>query len=233
MFATMRQRSRPPPAAPARETGLAPPTASESASSDLEGLMNIHAFARTAILAGLAAAAAGAANADVFLKVNGTPGEAVQRGFEGQIQLAGASLNISSYVGPDPTGLADTTRTTNVGPLFITKSPDRASPRLMMAAVEGAPLGTIEITFTPPMRIGQVAVIESKWILEGAEVRSFNTYPDGANGNLPIETVEIAYSSMRYQYFSKDTKGQRTGAMEEVKWSVPDDQLFPSDFDCR
>lgn len=199
--------------------------------------MSIRTFARTTILtgilAGLVMAAAGAASADVFLKVDGTPGEAMQRGFEGQIQISGASLNLSNFIAPDPSGLADTSRTMNVGPIFISKAPDRASPRLMMAAVEGRPLGTIEITFTSPARPGQAQAVESKWILEGAEVRSFNTYPDAANGNMPVETVEISYSSMRYQYFSKDAKGQRSGAMEEVKWAVPEDQLFPFDVDCR
>ena len=75
--------------------------------------------------------------------------------------------------------------------------------------------------------------MESRWILEGAEVRSFNVFQDASSGTAPTETVEIAYSSMRYQYFTKDSKGQRTGSMEEVKWSVPEDQLFPFDEGCR
>jgi type VI secretion system Hcp family effector len=194
--------------------------------------MSIRTFARTTILAGLALAAAGAASADVFLKVEGAPGESMQRGFEGQIQLTGASLNVSSFITPDPSGLADTARATNVGPILINKMPDRSSPRLKMAAVEGMPLGTIEITFTSPARLGQQPVVEAKWIIEGAEVRSFNTFPDAANGNTPSESVEISYSSMRYQYFTKDAKGQRSGAMEEVKMKVPEEQLFPFDGGC-
>jgi type VI secretion system Hcp family effector len=195
--------------------------------------MSIRTFARTVVLSGIALAVAGGANADVFMKLEGTAGEALQRGFEGQIVLNGASMNISNFVSPDPDGLVDTVRSTNVGPLFLTKTPDRSSPKLMMAAVEGAPLGTVEITFTSPSRTGAGQVVESRWILEGAEVRSFNVFPDTAAGNTPTETVEITYSSMRYQYFAKDAKGQRTGNMEEVKWRVPDDQLFPFDEGCR
>lgn len=195
--------------------------------------MSIRNFARTTILSGIALAGAGAANADAFMKLEGMQGEALQRGFEGQIVLAGASMNISNFVSPDPEGLVDTVRSTNVGPLYLTKSPDRVSPKLMMAAVEGAPLGTVEITFTSPARTGVGQVVESRWILTGAEVRSFNIFPDTANGGLPTETIEISYSSMRYQYFTKDAKGQRTGSMEEVKWSVPDSQLFPFDEGCR
>ncbi|MDP3735808.1 MAG: type VI secretion system tube protein Hcp [Hyphomonadaceae bacterium] len=195
--------------------------------------MSIRTFARSSILAGIALAAAGAANADVFLKVEGTPGDAIQKGFEGQITLSGANMSISNFVMPDPEGLVDTVRTTNVGPLFLNKSPDRSSAKLMMSAVEGAPLGTIEITFTTPSRPGQPQAVESRWILEGAEVRSFNVFQDPNIGLAPTETVEIAYSSMRYQYFAKDSKGQRTGSMEEVKWLVPDSQMFPFDEGCR
>ncbi|HEY7798767.1 MAG TPA: type VI secretion system tube protein Hcp [Hyphomonadaceae bacterium] len=195
--------------------------------------MSIRILARTVVMAAIVVTSAAAANADVFMKVDGVPGDAGQRGFEGQITLSGASMNISNYSMPDPDGLVESIRTTNVGPIFINKMPDRSSPRLMMSAVEGAPLGTVEITFTSGPRVGQPQAVEGKWILEGAEVRSFNVFPDTANGNTPTETVEISYSSMRYQYFGKDAKGQRSGTMEEVKWSVPDVQLFPFDEGCR
>lgn len=194
--------------------------------------MNTRTFARTSILSALALAGAGAANADVFLKVEGTPGEAAARGFEGQIAVSGASMNVSSFVMPDPEGVADQVRSTTVAPIFITKLPDRSSPKLMMAAVEGQPLGHIEITFTSPVRTGGQMVV-SKWIIEGAEVRSFSVSPDFNNGNAPIENIEIAFSSMKYQHYSKDVKGQPTGTMEEVSWRVPDQQLFPFDEGCR
>ena len=194
--------------------------------------MSIRTFARIGILSAIALAGAGAANADVFLKIEGTPGEATLRGFEGLISVGGASMNVSSFTMPDPEGLTDQIRSTTVGPIYITKQPDRSSPKLMMAAVEGQPLGRIEITFTSPVRTGG-QVVESKWILEGAEVRSFNIASDFNSGNTPTENIEISYSSMKYQYYAKDSKGQRTGAMEEVTWRVPDSQLFPFDEGCR
>lgn len=195
--------------------------------------MTIRNFARTSILSAVALAGAGAANADVFLKIQGAPGEAGQRGFEGQIQVSGASMNVSSFVTPDPEGVVDTVRTTSVGPIYITKLPDRSSPKLMVSAVEGQPLGTIEITFTSAPRPGAPQTVEARWIIEGAEVRSFNVAPDFQNGNTPTENIEISYSSMKYQYYAKDAKGQRTGTMEEVSWKVPDSQLFPFDEGCR
>jgi hypothetical protein len=53
------------------------------------------------------------------------------------------------------------------------------------------------------------------------------------NGNAPQENIEIGFSSMKYQYFTKDAKGVPTGATEEITWRVPDDQLFPFDAGCR
>src|SRR5262249_37507711 len=135
-------------------------------------------FARAALVAGIALAAVGAANADVFMKVASAPGDTTARGFEGQILLNGATMNVSNMVLPDPDGGAAVTHQLSVGSMFLTKTPDRSSPKLMMAAVQGAPLGTVEITFTTPARPGQPQMADAKWILEGAEVRSFNASPD-------------------------------------------------------
>lgn len=193
----------------------------------------IRAFTRLTLLSVAALASAGAASADIFLKTTTASGDATQRGFEGQIAITGVNMGISSFTMPDPEGFQDEVRSTTVSPLYITKTPDRSSPRLMAAAVEGAPLGRIEITFTSPVRPGAAETVESRWIIEGAEVRSFNLSSDPMNGDRPTESIEISYASMTYQYFTKDAKGARSGSMEELKWRVPDEQLFPYDGGCR
>jgi len=187
--------------------------------------MSFRTFARLSILSAVALAGAGAANADVFLKVPSLQGGAAQRGFEGQIEITGASMSVSSWTQPDPSGVADTVRTTTVAPIYITKSPDRSSPKLTSYAVEGMPLGRIEITFTD----NTTKAITSKWIVDGAEVRSISVSPDPNNGNKPYESVEIAYASMTYQYF--DGRGGNKPT-EEVKFDVPPEQLFPFDGGC-
>ena len=199
-----------------------------------EGLNQmIRAFTRLSLLSVAALASAGAASADIFLKTATTSGDATQRGFEGQIAVTGVNMGISSFTMPDPEGLVDEVRSTTVSPLYITKNPDRSSSKLMAAAVEGAPLGRIEITFTSPVRPGAAETVESRWIIEGAEVRSFNMSTDPMNGNQPMESIEISYASMTYQYFTKDSKGVRSGSMEELTWSVPEEQLFPYDGGCH
>ena len=188
--------------------------------------MTFRSIARFSILSAIALAGAGAANADVFLKISSLKGDSTQKGFEGQIQISGASMSVASWTAPDPSGSADTVRTTTVGPLYVTKAPDRSSPKLTSLAVEGAPLGRIEITFTDNI----TKALTSKWIVDGAEVRSISVAPDAMNGNTPSESIEIAYASMTYQYF--DTR-MGSKPVEEAKFAVPDDQLFPYDAGCR
>lgn len=189
--------------------------------------MSIRNIARFSTLSAIALAGAGAANADVFLKVASLQGDAVQRGFEGQIQLSGATMGVSSWTAPDPSGVADTVRTTSVSPIFISKSPDRSSPKLTSYAVEGMPLGRIEITFTDDA----TQAVTSRWIIEGAEVRSISSSPDPMNVGKQTESVEIGYSAMTYQYF--DPKSKTGRPTEEVKFAVPEEQLFPYDEGCR
>ena len=189
--------------------------------------MSIRSLARFGILSAIALAGAGAANADVFLKVSSLQGDAVQRGFEGQIQLTGATMSVSSWTQPDPSGIADTVRTTTVAPIYISKTPDRSSPKLTAFALDGMPLGRIEITFTD----NATQAVTSRWIIEGAEVRSISSSPDTMNGGKQTENVEIAFASMTYQYF--DPKGKSPRPVEEVKFAVPEEQLFPYDEGCR
>jgi type VI secretion system Hcp family effector len=191
--------------------------------------MTFRSIARLSILSAIALAGVGAANADVFLKVPSLKGASTQRGFEGQIAVTGASMSVSSYTVPSGDGVSDVTRTTTVGPIYITKAPDRSSPRLVSNAVEGAPLGRIEITFTSPT----TQAIEAKWIIEGAEVRSYSVNPDSMNGNQPLESIEIGYASMTYQYFDSDGRISGTKPATEARFDVPADQLFPTDEGCR
>ena len=189
-----------------------------------------YVFASLASLAALPGA--GAASADIYLRTPLTPGDVIRPGFEGQIALTGVSMNVSSLSLPDPEGIAPAIRSTSVSPLYLTKSPDRATARLMAAAIDGTPLGRIEISFTTPQR-GGGETVESRWILEGAEVRSVSLNTDVASGGGVTENVEIVYASMTYQYFTRDARGQRSGGMEETSWRAPAEDMFSFETGCH
>ena len=195
--------------------------------------MTMFMLARTALIASLALGAVGGAKADVFMKVAGAPGDATARGFEQQIAVGGASLSVSNATVFDHPEDAAPTRTTSASPIVINKTPDRSSPKLMLSAVNGEKLGTIEISFTSTPRAGGPQVVDDRWVLEGAEVQSFQVSPGLDKHDPPIETVEISYKTMRYQHYVTDAKGLRTGAMDEVKWTAPAPNPFADDVGCR
>ena len=196
-------------------------------------VLGLTLVARTVLVASLALAAAGAANADVFMKVSGAPGDATARGFKQQIALGGASVTVSNLPVPGHNEDASPTRTISASPIVINKTPDRASPKLMLSAVNGEKLGTIEIAFTSSPRTGGPQVIDDRWVLEDAEVQSFQVNPGLDKHDPPIETVEISYQTMRYLHYVTDAKGARTGAMDEVKWDAPAPDPFADDVGCR
>jgi type VI secretion system Hcp family effector len=183
------------------------------------------AFAkRIASMLVIAALSASAASAEVFLKVQDTPGEAAQRGFEQQILLSGASMSVATTPNFGPDGETLRERTPATGPVYLNKTPDRSSPRLMQAALDGRNVGTIEITFTSA-RPGSPQTPQYKWILEGARINSFSVNP-GNPGEPPVEMLEISYESMRYQYFSVDSRTGRTSSTEEVTWRAAEGQYL-------
>lgn len=174
------------------------------------------ALVRAAAVSAMVAMCGGSASADVFLKMKGAAGDAAQRGFEQQILLAGASLSVMSAPEFGPDGEVLPTRTRSAGPIYLTKAPDRASPKLMQAALEGQDVGSIEITFTLPGRNGSPQTPQYKWILDGVRLNSFSVSPGANPGDSPSEMIEVSFQSMRYQYFTIDPKTGRTSSTDEV-----------------
>ncbi len=185
---------------------------------------------RAAMLAGAALAVAGAAHADTFMKVTGAPGGATAKGFETQIVLSGASLSVMNMPAYTDEGFETSERVPHMSAISFTKAPDRASPKLLQAAIDGRSLGTIEVAFTTPARTGHV--VDSRWILEGARINSFFVFPGATPGEAAVETVEIAYDALRFQHYVKDGKGVSTGEMEEVRMTPPAQDAFGLDGGC-
>ena len=181
---------------------------------------------RASVVSALVGVCGGSAGADTFLKMKGATGDADQRGFEQQVMLTGASLSVMSTPDFGPDGEILATRTRSSGPIYLTKAPDRSSPKLMQAALEGKDLGTIEITFTAPGRNGSPQTPQYKWILEGVHLNSYSVSPGASPGDASSEMIEVSYGSMRYQYFTIDPVTGRAEPTEEVSFIAPVDHPF-------
>ncbi len=182
--------------------------------------MSLTTAFRSALIASASLMAAGAAHADVFMKMTGAPGEATTKGFEQQVMLSSASFSINNTPNFNQDGEIDG-RSTYVAPITLTKSPDRASPKLMQAAQQNLGVGTVELSFTGPRTPGSPLTVQYKWILEGVHVNAYSVYP-GATGEPPMETIQLSYTSLRYQYFPADPRSGRSTASEEIVIDSPD-----------
>ena len=188
---------------------------------------------RAAVVSALVAVCGGSAGADTFLKMKGVTGDAYQRGFEQQIVLTGASLSVMSTPDFSPDGEMLATRTRSSGPIYLSKTPDRSSPKLMQAALEGKNVGTLEITFTTPGKNGSPQTPQYRWVLEGVRFNSYSVSPGGTAVDASNEIIEVSYESMRYQYFTIDPKTGRPASTEEVSFTSPVDHPFGlHDADC-
>lgn len=187
--------------------------------------MSIVSVARLAVVSGIAACAAGAAHADAFMKMTGAPGDVTLKGLEQQVALIGASFNVMTVPQFDENG-EQNGRATQAGPVMLTKAPDRSSPKLMLAAMQNQDVGDIEITFTAPRVPGNPVTMQYKWILEGVRVNAFSVYPGASAGETPVETIEVSYKSLRYQYFPVDPRTGKSSSSEEVVIDAPDGQTF-------
>lgn len=187
--------------------------------------MSIGAVARVGVLAGAASLLASGAFADVFVQVDGVPGDARIKGMEQQIFATGASLSVMSNPVFDENGVMTGASTPIVSSVTVMKRQDRASPKIIQAAVQGEELGEVVITFTSPGRTSGSQEIDAKWILEGAKINSLYMSGGASPGDPTTESVEISYRTMKVQHFMRDDKGARTGAMEEVTVEAPDPSL--------
>jgi len=133
---------------------------------------------------------------DMFLKIEGVPGESTDAGHAGWIDLLSFSIGVTQAV-----------ETLEVSPLRITKAIDKASPKLFLYAIQEEPITTALMEVAEPG--GNVI---ADFTLENALVSSFRS--GGSVGEtLPIEEVSFNFGQVAYGYNEYDALGNRTGRL--------------------
>lgn len=167
--------------------------------------MKVHIPTLTAVALLLVATAAQAESYGL-LQVDGIPGESVEPGFAGWIDLVGLGLT-----GPLNSGAP--------GEILIHKQVDKASPLLVQSCAAGkhipeAKLVLREIAKTPetPMLICLISM---------SDVLVFSFTTEGSDTDArPMETAQLKFGRARFQYFSQD--GSETSAYLRLGQSTTD-----------
>ena len=127
----------------------------------------------------------------IYLSLDQIEGDVTATGYEGQIQLTSFSHGLSH---PQSTTTTDTGKL-SVTEITVTKATDRASVRLIEAAVIGKVFAKAKITFASTSQDKVVAYLEVD--LTNARVTSVAA---SSGGDRPVEQLSLACEQIRWTF---------------------------------
>ena len=171
----------------------------------------------SAILSLMAPAAAPAA-VDMFLDLEGIPGESQADKFKGQIDVLAWSWGVSNP-GPVTTIDKKTTTTTNgvrFQDISFTHYIDRSSPRLFSHVASGEVIGNAVLTVR---KAGQFPFTQLKICMSGVRATSMSTGGSGGEDRL-TENISLGYGAIAMWYQQQNATGTALGAPITAGWNV-------------
>lgn len=160
--------------------------------------------------------AANAASVDYFLKIEGIQGSVTEKGHEEEIMLESFSwgaTNPGIVRSPTPTGAS------SFSPINVVIRLDQSAPKLLVAAARGDSIPKVEIKI---FRSGEKKEEFLKITLQNAIISSYQAR--GASGDIPIESVSLNFSKIKYEY--KKQKGNKTETFTGG-WDIEENRPLP------
>jgi type VI secretion system secreted protein Hcp len=137
-----------------------------------------------------------AASANIFLELDGIPGESTADGFENQIELSSLQL-----------GVGKGSKAASFSEITVTKLLDKSSPELMLRTANGTTIPTARVRFT---RQSDAKVdVYLRYCFTGVRITGFS---QSSGGDRPSESVSFSYATIVQSY----TQGSETGGAGSV-----------------
>jgi len=150
---------------------------------------------------------------DIHLKIDGIKGDAGSDKHKDEIEVLSWHWGVTHPVSYSGTGMSG--GKANVQDLSVEKFIDKASPNLWKYCLNGKHLPEIVLT---QRRSGEGAIDYVKITLKDAMISAVQT--SGANGGeVPRESVTIAFGKCDYDYTPQKADGKPDGAVS-LKWDV-------------
>ena len=164
------------------------------------------------ILGLLALAATQPADAAVFVKFDGVDGEALDKDHSDWIELESLSarmdLNPMSVAAGATQPRADITH----DDFILTKTVDKASPKLSEAVCKGKVFPKVEIEMTSTYGGSRATYL--KYELKNVMVTSYSVSGAGSSGELAKETIALNFQEVKVTYTEGDHSGASKGKVE-------------------
>lgn len=138
------------------------------------------------------------ADAAAFMKIADIKGEASDKEHQGWI--------IIESISPALSGLAEATGRRQQKTLVITKTFDKASPKLQQASNSGKRFPTVIIEVA---EYGGSRATYLKYELKNVMITSYSVNDPGTSGGVPMETVTFTYSKIGYKYDAQKEKREK------------------------
>jgi len=144
--------------------------------------------------------------ADIHLLIDGIKGESAHDKHKDEIEVESWTFGVTQPVSFSGSGLS--CGKADVSHLTISKSMDKASPNLWMYCAKGKHLDKVVLT---QRRSGDGSIELVKFTLKDAMIAG--VHKSGANGSGPRETVDIAFTSVEYDYTPQKPDGKADGVV--------------------
>ncbi len=149
-----------------------------------------------------------------FLKVDGILGEATAVTHKDEIEIMSFSWGVSNASTPSATG--GRAGTPQFSDLALAGSFGKAGPKLMHACASGQNIKTA--TLSGMLSAGSAKPVDAlRIVFTDVLISQFNLA--GSSGDLPGESVSIAYGKVQVQYLSVNAKGA-VGAPVTAGWDL-------------
>ena len=149
-------------------------------------------------------------SAEIFLKLDGVPGESKTSGFEDQIDVLSFSWGASNPTSVSRGGGSASGRV-DMSSISIQKEVDKASPKFMEAVCWGKHFadGTLTVRESSGDKPLEYYVLELKQVF----VDSFSV-GGASQGGKPSESVSFSFAEIKLKYTAQDEKGGQGDKLE-------------------
>ena len=148
----------------------------------------------------------GAADARVFLELDGIQGESTLVGFENQIELNSFQFGVGRS--------ASAKAAPSFSEVTVTKQLDKSSPELMLRTANGSTIASARIRFTQQTAEGQVVFL--RYCLTGVRITGFS---QSSGGDRPSESVSLNYGTI-VQSYTQQASGGGQGTVFSSGWNL-------------
>lgn len=144
----------------------------------------------------------GTAQADVVMKLDGIDVPATNMSFSVSRQ---AVVDLETFVPVTPA-----LSTLTAGSIYITRSFDGSSAKVIKHVIDGASVGKFEVTVSD----GAEPTSRTVWALTNAVINNYSTYMD--EQNQLIESFDVSYDTASLSIYSGDAASPK----ESVSWKA-------------